>query len=171
MAAWLALHPSGLRSSFQNRLMTKHGLPQIQSYGMLVRRDAPSRLKSGVCCTSPLRFMKREVQMQAKARGPLSQRSQAGPCGSHYLPSRPQERTCRHHTWWRLTVMARMKPSTGWGCSPPQDFAFLEDFDLPELLRATASRMSALKADSSTSSVSWISIARRTFPSRLELNS
>src|SRR5258708_37795556 len=49
----------------------------------------------------------------------------------------------------------------------PQDFAFFEGFDLPELLRATAWRTSALKADSSTSSPSWMSIARRTFPSRL----
>ena len=48
-------------------------------------------------------------------------------------------------------------------------FPFLEDFDLPELLTATAWRTSALKADSSTSSPSWMSIARRTFPSRLEL--
>src|SRR6266540_2303076 len=51
----------------------------------------------------------------------------------------------------------------------PQDFAFFEGFDLPELLRATAWRTSALKAGSSTSSPSWMSIARRTFPSRLEL--
>ena len=49
------------------------------------------------------------------------------------------------------------------------DFAFFEGFDLPDLLRATAWRTSALKADSSTSSPSWMSIARRTFPSRLEL--
>ena len=46
-----------------------------------------------------------------------------------------------------------------------QDFAFFEGFDLPELLRAAASRTRALNADSSTSSRSWISIARRTFPS------
>src|SRR5437867_4589673 len=51
----------------------------------------------------------------------------------------------------------------------PWDFAFFEGFDLPELLRATAWRTSALKADSSTSSPSWMSIARRAFPSRLEL--
>src|ERR1700722_20395314 len=51
----------------------------------------------------------------------------------------------------------------------PQDFAFFEGFDLRELLRATAWRTRALKADSSTFSPSWISIARRTFPSRLEL--
>src|SRR5438309_2380782 len=51
----------------------------------------------------------------------------------------------------------------------PYDFAFFLGFDLPELLRATAWRTSALKADSSTSSPSWMSIARRTFPSRLEL--
>src|SRR5437870_8404634 len=51
----------------------------------------------------------------------------------------------------------------------PQDFAFFEGFDLPELLRATAWRTSALNADASTSSPSWMSIARRTFPSRLEL--
>src|SRR5258708_24319607 len=53
----------------------------------------------------------------------------------------------------------------------PQDFAFFEGFDLPELLRATAWRTSALKADASTSSPSPMSIARRTFPSRLELKS
>src|SRR5207245_11267278 len=46
---------------------------------------------------------------------------------------------------------------------------FLEGFDVPGLLRATAWRTSALKADSSTSSPSWMSIARRAFPSRLEL--
>src|SRR5439155_16962230 len=51
----------------------------------------------------------------------------------------------------------------------PQDFAFFAGFDLAELLRATAWRTSALKEDSSTSSPSWMSIARRTFPSRLEL--
>src|SRR5664279_1561576 len=51
----------------------------------------------------------------------------------------------------------------------PQDFAFFEGFGLPEPLKATAWRTSALKADSSTSSPSWMSIARRTFPSRLEL--
>src|ERR1017187_6957997 len=51
----------------------------------------------------------------------------------------------------------------------PYDFAFFAGFDLPELLRATAWRTSALKADSSTSSPSWMSIARRAFPSRLEL--
>src|SRR5947209_17500158 len=50
-----------------------------------------------------------------------------------------------------------------------QDFAFFAGFDLPALLRATAWRRSALKADSSTSSPSWMSIARRTLPSRLEL--
>src|SRR2546425_7653641 len=48
-------------------------------------------------------------------------------------------------------------------------FPFLEGFDLPELLRATAWRTSAVNADSSTASPSWMSIARRTFPSRLEL--
>src|SRR5205807_959285 len=48
-------------------------------------------------------------------------------------------------------------------------FAFFEGFDLTELLRATAWRTSALKADASISSPSWMSIARRTFPSRLEL--
>src|SRR5262249_12906058 len=48
-------------------------------------------------------------------------------------------------------------------------FRFFENFDLRKLLRATAWRTSALKADSSTSSPSWMSIARRTFPSRLEL--
>src|SRR5439155_20270854 len=51
----------------------------------------------------------------------------------------------------------------------PEDFAFFEGFDLPELLRATAWPTSTLKADSSTSSPSGMSIARRAFPSRLEL--
>src|SRR5919204_102475 len=51
-----------------------------------------------------------------------------------------------------------------------QDLAVFEGLDLPELLRATAWRTSALKADASTSSPSWMSIARRVFPSRLELN-
>src|SRR2546427_888878 len=51
----------------------------------------------------------------------------------------------------------------------PFGLRLLEGFDLPELLRATAWRTSALKADPSTSSPSWMSIARRTFPSRLEL--
>src|SRR5258708_3777272 len=55
------------------------------------------------------------------------------------------------------------------GRNPLEDFAFFEAFDLPELLRATAWRTSALKADLSASSPSWKSIARRTFPTRLEL--
>src|SRR5262249_3438962 len=50
-----------------------------------------------------------------------------------------------------------------------QDFAFFKGFDLAEPLRATAWRTSAWKADLSTSSPSWMSIARRRFPSRLEL--
>src|SRR3954471_8633771 len=49
-----------------------------------------------------------------------------------------------------------------------QLFAFPLDFDFAPL-SAIASRMSALNADASTSSPSWMSIARRTFPSRLEL--
>ena len=48
-----------------------------------------------------------------------------------------------------------------------QDFACFESFDLLELLRTTAWRMSALKAVSSTSTPSWVPIARRVFPSRL----
>ena len=41
----------------------------------------------------------------------------------------------------------------------------------PDVLRATAARMSALNAPASTFSPSWMSIARLVFPSRLELNS
>src|SRR5436190_943782 len=41
----------------------------------------------------------------------------------------------------------------------------------PEVLRATAARMSALNASASTSSLSWMSIARLAFPSRLALKS
>src|SRR5260370_23556843 len=55
------------------------------------------------------------------------------------------------------------------GRNPLEGFALFEGFDLPELLSATAWRTSALKVDSSTSSPWWMSIARRTFPSRLEL--
>jgi hypothetical protein len=45
------------------------------------------------------------------------------------------------------------------GSASAQDPAFFERFDLPETLRATASRMSALKADSSNIAASWMSIA------------
>src|SRR5688572_13006626 len=45
----------------------------------------------------------------------------------------------------------------------------LEGFGVREVLSATAWRTRALKADASTSSPSWMSIARRTLPSRLEL--
>jgi hypothetical protein len=48
-------------------------------------------------------------------------------------------------------------------------FAGLEGFALPAPLRATAWRTSALKAASSTSSPSRMSMARRVAPSRLEL--
>src|SRR5271154_7047547 len=54
-----------------------------------------------------------------------------------------------------------------------QDFAFFAGFefvcDLAGLLKATAWRTRAWKADWLTSSPSWMSIARRTFPSRLEV--
>src|SRR4029079_10922259 len=52
---------------------------------------------------------------------------------------------------------------------PRLTFALVDGFDFPELLSATAWRTSALKADAFTSSPSWMSIARRVFPSRLEL--
>src|SRR4051812_38133802 len=75
-----------------------------------------------------------------------------------------------------LRVAAREEPRPGGPLHDPRlaaaffaTFAALEGFDLPEPLRATAWRMSALKAASSTSSPSPMSIARRVFPSRLEL--
>src|SRR5213076_365080 len=40
---------------------------------------------------------------------------------------------------------------------------------LPETFSATAARMSAFRAGASISSPSWMSMARRAFPSRLEL--
>jgi hypothetical protein len=40
--------------------MTKYGLPQIQSYGMLVQRDAGSRPAVGSLLPSPLRLGNRE---------------------------------------------------------------------------------------------------------------
>lgn len=45
------------------------------------------------------------------------------------------------------------------------------DLGFREVFSATASRMSALNADSSTSSPSWRSIARLALPSRLALKS
>jgi Beta-lactamase len=75
---------------------------------------------------------------------------------------------------WRSLLCARTaahriaclcRPLPGWAAA-----GFLsQGFDLPELLRTTAWRTSVLNADSSTSSPSWMSIARRTCPSRLEL--
>src|SRR5262249_55214522 len=49
-------------------------------------------------------------------------------------------------------------------------FGLAFDF-APDVLRAIAARMSALNAFASTFSPSWMSIARRTFPSRLALKS
>src|SRR5918911_466054 len=60
-------------------------------------------------------------------------------------------------------------PRVGAACLRAYALAFFEGFCFPDVLRATAWRTSAIKADSSTSSPSWMSIARRTFPSRLEL--
>src|ERR1700683_1699320 len=74
----------------------------------------------------------------------------------------------RCRSQWRRNASASLARRARWGLRV-QDFAFFEGF-LPELLRATAWRTRALKADVLTCSPSWISIARRTFPSRLELN-
>src|SRR5688572_11781613 len=83
---------------------------------------------------------------------------------------------------WRRCRPARGRrppPSRSGGCRlrggpapwvwPRRASPYFEDFDLPDLLRATACRTRAVNADSSTSSPSWMSIARRTLPSRLEL--
>jgi len=70
----------------------------------------------------------------------------------------------------RLPEFHRARPASGQiRGGILQDFAFFEALDSPALLRATAWRTSALKADSSITSPSWMSIARRTLPSRLEL--
>src|SRR2546423_1202506 len=59
-----------------------------------------------------------------------------------------------------------------WGvASPVPYFACLGLAFPPDVLRATAARMSALNALASTASPSWMSIARLVFPSRLELKS
>src|SRR5215510_9109293 len=57
------------------------------------------------------------------------------------------------------------------GANPVAYFARLGLALPPDVLRATAARMSALNAPASTSSPSWMSIARLTFPSRLALKS
>src|ERR1700730_17998200 len=49
-------------------------------------------------------------------------------------------------------------------------FGLLLPLVLPLRLSATAARMRSFKAASSTFSPSWMSMARLTFPSRLELN-
>src|SRR5215813_15336643 len=57
------------------------------------------------------------------------------------------------------------------GANPVAYFARLGLAFPTDVLRATAARMSALNAPVSTSSPSWMSIARLVFPSRLELKS
>src|SRR2546422_11755674 len=81
----------------------------------------------------------------------------------HLTPAIIASRTRKTADWRAFVVIELSRGGI------PQDFAFFEGFDWPEVLRTTAWRTSALKADSSTSSPSWMSIARRTFPSRLEL--
>jgi hypothetical protein len=51
----------------------------------------------------------------------------------------------------------------------PAPVIHLERFDFADLLSEMASRTSAVNADASMSSPSWMSIARRTWPSRLAL--
>ena len=65
------------------------------------------------------------------------------------------------NTWSKVGGLA----CRGFGNPGSVHCAFFEVFDLPELLNATASRTSALKANSSTSPPSWMSIARRTVSS------
>lgn len=59
----------------------------------------------------------------------------------------------------------------GGGANPVAYCARLGLAFAPDVLRATAARMSALNAPESTASPSWMSIARLAFPSRLELKS
>jgi len=94
-------------------------------------------------------------------------------CPRRSLPTRA-EHAQRHHAkavdapadgrFHFFAILVRLKHRAASG--PLQDLAFFEGF---ALLSAIAWRTSALKADSSTTSPSWMSIARRTFPSRLEL--
>src|SRR3990167_2452902 len=70
----------------------------------------------------------------------------------------------------RVGLQRLLTPKYALRCAAiPYDVTFFKGFDLPELLRATAWRTSALKAAPSISSPSWMSIARRVCPSRLAL--
>src|SRR3569833_541481 len=78
-----------------------------------------------------------------------------------------------------LRAQAAVQRSFGrsyWSAMPGvfSRIAFLDRLGLafpPDVLRTTAARMIALNAPASTSSPSWMSIARLVFPSRLELKS
>src|SRR5579864_1456602 len=70
--------------------------------------------------------------------------------------------------WWTLTPSVY---SARGGANPVAYFARPDFAFPPDVFWATAARTSALNAPASTSSPSWMSIARLTFPSRLELKS
>src|SRR2546422_5445046 len=130
------------------------------------------------------------MALQLRARHPRAPRQLAGVpftrrrtngmysllgCRARQLPARWALRGCGSNRIraegrrWRAFSPVASRCGHCSGQRSAQLVAFFEGFDLPELLRATAWRTSALKADSSTSSPSWMSIARREFPSRLEL--
>src|SRR5580765_7635347 len=89
------------------------------------------------------------------------------PAAREAMGLHPQRRTARRHRSGLRALSALAGASRA--ADVELTFAYFKRFDLPERLRATAWRTSTLKADSSTSSPSWMSIARRTLPSRLEL--
>src|SRR3569833_3169591 len=75
-----------------------------------------------------------------------------------------------------LAAQQRSFGRSNWSSLPGvfSRIAYLDRLGLafpPDVLRTTAARMIALNAPASTSSPSWMSIARLVFPSRLELKS
>lgn len=114
-----------------------------------------------------LRFRLTNVRSGAGARAPNEMSRDTG-CHSSFRRPLVSSR--------RLRVSAR-PPMTKHESAVLSTFHAGRDQETPtdlgsqEMFSATASRMSALNADSSTLSPSWKSIARLTLPSRLELKS
>jgi hypothetical protein len=125
-------------------------------------RVLPSRPRHTTASTAPNRTTAQSVTLVAAKCCPGAVRS-----AGRLNPPVPQRPTSPEANVLNFYADRDIGPVHG---RNPLVLSFRRTFDLPELLRAIASRTSALKADSSTSSPSWMSIARHTFPSRLELN-
>src|SRR5438270_7844987 len=115
-----------------------------------------------------------EVKVGA-AEGPVrDQLSDAVPPAGTGAPRRPGARQRRARSlsrWQRPAPAGAVAELAPFRIPGVAYFARLGLAFPPDVLKATAARTSALNASASTSSPSWMSIARRVFPSRLELKS